>query len=59
MSKPQKFAQFGVENDPGAIHFDLRWNLEDPVLIQTLSYTRKIIYYLFILIGFFHKLISI
>ena len=41
MSKPQKFAQFGVKNDPGAIHFDLRWNLEDPVLIQTLSIREK------------------
>ena len=39
-------------------HFDLLWNLEDSVLIQTLSYRRKITYYLFILIGFFYKLIS-
>ena len=31
--------------------------LEDPVLVQTLSYRRKITYYL-LLIGFFHKLIS-
>ena len=35
----------------------LFWNLEDPVLVQTMSYRRKIIYYL-LLIGFFHKLIS-
>ena len=45
-----------VWDDPGAIHFDLLWNLEDPVLIQTLSYRRKMTYYLrFILIGFFHS----
>ena len=28
-----------------AILFNLLWNLEDPVLIQTLSYRRKITYY--------------
>ena len=48
-----------VRIDPEPIHFDLLWNLEDPaVLIQTLSYRRKKTYYLFILIAFFHKLIS-
>ena len=57
MSKPQKLSHL-VWNDPGAIHFDLLWNLENPVLIQTLSYRRRISYHLFILIGFFHKLIS-
>ena len=57
MSEPQKLYHL-LWNDPGAIHFDLPWNLEDPVLIQTLSYSRKITYYLFILIGFFLKVIS-
>ena len=33
------------------------WNLEDLVLVQTVSYRRKITYHL-LLIGFFHKLIS-
>ena len=32
----------------------LFWNLEDPVLVQTLSYKRKITYCL-LLIGFFQK----
>ena len=36
----------------------LFWNLEDPVVVQTLSYFRKKITYDLILIGFFHKLIS-
>ena len=49
MSKPQKLSHL-VWNDPGAIHFDLLWNLKDPVLIQKLSYMRKISYHLFILI---------
>ena len=57
MSKPQKLYHL-VWNDPGAIHFDLPRNLETPVLIQTLSYWRKLTYYLFILIGFFLKVIS-
>ena len=35
----------------------LFWNLKDPVLVQTLSYRRKITYHL-LLIGFFQKLIS-
>ena len=33
MSKPQKLYHL-VWNDPGAILFDLLWNLEDPVLIH-------------------------
>ena len=35
----------------------LFWNLEDPVLVQTLSYRRKITHHP-LLIGFFHKLVS-
>ena len=35
----------------------LFWNLKDPVLVQTLSYRRKITYHL-LLIGFFQLLIS-
>ena len=35
----------------------LLWNLEDLVLVQTVSYRRKTTYHL-LLIGFFHKLIS-
>ena len=56
MSKPQKFAPFGVEwLRSNSSH--LFGNLEYPVLIQTLSYMRKITYYL-LLIGFSHKIIS-
>ena len=42
--KPQKLYHLAVEwqNDPGATHLDLLWNLEHPVLIQTLSCRRKI-----------------
>ena len=43
MSKPNNLHHL-VWNDPGAIHFELLWNLEDPVLIKTLSYRRKITY---------------
>ena len=35
----------------------LFWNIKDPVLVQTLSYRKKITYNV-LLIGFFHKLIS-
>ena len=60
MSKPQKLYHYLVLNDrmtmEQAIHFELLWNLEDPVLIQTRSCKRKITCYLFIPIGFFHKL---
>ena len=45
MAKPQKFAPFGG-NEPGGIPFDLLWNFEDPVLMQALSYRRKIAYYI-------------
>ena len=36
----------------------LFWNLEDPVLVQILSYNRTKITYHLLLIDFFHKLIS-
>ena len=36
----------------------LFWNLEDSVLVQTLPCGKKITYHL-LLIGFFHKLISV
>ena len=37
----------------------LFWNLENPVLVQTLSYRRKTTNHLLLIIGFSHKLISI
>ena len=44
-----------VPHRSNSIH--LFWNLKDPVLVQLVSYRRKITYHL-LLIDFFHKLIS-
>ena len=46
----------GLTEWPKSNSLCLLWNLEDPVLTETLSWRRKITYCLFILIDFFHKL---